>query len=582
MSETETETEYLKPSREDFAALLDENLKNQKLREGQVAKGRITQIENDFAIVDVGLKTEGRVPLNEFGTLGNRGEVNIGDEVDVFVERIENVLGEAVLSCDKARREGAWQDLETAYNEKRNVQGAVLARVKGGFTVDLGGAQAFLPGSQIDVRPNSDSQVAINEVQKFQILKIDRRRNNIVVSRRAVLEEDRVLERNKMIGNLEEGQTVEGIVKNTTEYGAFVDLGGIDGLLHVTQISWKRISDPGEVLQVGQKITVKIIRINNETQRINLSMKHLEEDPWESMSEKYSVGTKIIGRITNTTEYGAFVEIEPGIEGLVHVSEMSWTQKGATPDNIVSINQEVETVVLEVDLAKRRISLGIKQCQENPWEGFLSANPTGTKIKGVIKNITDFGMFVGVGKNLDGMVHISDLSWEEKGEEAIKKYKVGDEVEVVVLAVEMEKERVSLGIKQISSGDISELKNFKRGQTITCTVLETKDSGLDVEIANSGVRGFIRRADLARDSKDQRPERFASDQKVDVKITQLDFKMNKISLSIKALEEEEEKETLKQYGSTDSGASLGDILGSALRFGRRKKDDDETKTENKE
>lgn len=572
----------LQASRDEFAALLDDSLKDDRLREGRVVKGRIAQIENGFAVIDVGLKTEGRVSLNEFGSPGNRGDVSIGDEVDVYVERIENILGEAVLSCDRARREGVWQDLEKAHLDKTKVKGAISARVKGGFTVDLGGAQAFLPGSQIDVRPVADNQAMVDEVQEFQILKIDRKRNNIVVSRRAVLEENRVHERNKMLDTLEEGQITEGIIKNITDYGAFVDLGGFDGLLHVTQISWRRISDPNEVLKTGDKIKVKIIRINSETQRVNLSMKHLEGDPWEDISKKYNVGSKVKGRVTNTIEYGAFVEIEPGIEGLVHVSEMSWTKKNTTPEKIVEVNQEIEAIVLEVDMAKRRISLGMKQCQDNPWEKYLEETPIGSKLTGTIKNITDFGLFVGLDNDLDGMVHISDLSWEEKGEDIIKKYKIGDKIDVSLLAVEVDKERVSLGIKQISSGDISVISHLKRDEVITCTVLDSKDSGLDVEIAGSGARGFIRRADLAKDRNEQRPERFAVGQKVDVKITQLDFKTNKIVLSIKALEAAEEKEAVKQYGSTNSGASLGDILGSALPFGWGKKKPEEEKEEEKE
>ena len=574
---SEAETPSPKPSHEEFAALLDDSLKNDELREGRVVKGRVTQFENDYAIVDVGLKTEGRVPLNEFGAPGHRGEVNIGDEVDVYVERVENMLGEAVLSCDKARREGAWKDLERAHQEGRNVEGAILARVKGGWTVDLGGAQAFLPGSQIDIRPIRDTKSLIDQSQEFQILKIDRHRNNIVVSRRAVLEESRAVERNKMLENLEEGQIVEGIVKNITEYGAFVDLGGIDGLLHVTQLSWRRINDPAELLETGSTIKVKVIRINHETQRVNLSMKHLAEDPWTNIIDKYPKGTKITGRITNTTEYGAFVEIEPGIEGLVHVSEMSWLKKNVQPSSMVSISQEIEAVVLDIDLEKRRVSLGMKQCQENPWVLFAEHSPVGTKIEGKIKNITDFGLFIGLGEGLDGMVHISDLSWEKRGDQAVKAYKVGDQVEAVVLSVEAEKERVALGIKQMSGGDLSALADMKKGDTVTCTVLEAKDSGIDVEIANSGVRGFIRRGELARERSEQRPERFALDQKVDAKITQLDVKSNRIALSIKALEIEEEREAVKQYGSTDSGASLGDILSSALRLGRRKKEDKEDK-----
>ena len=571
---SEADLSYSQAHRDEFAALLDKSLGENQLREGQVVTGRIAQIENDFAIVDIGLKTEGRIPLSEFGGPGNRGNVNVGDEVEVYVERIENILGEAVLSCDKAKREGAWHELEKAFLDKRNVEGAISARVKGGFTVDLGGAQAFLPGSQIDVRSSTDSQALIDQLQEFQILKIDRKRNNIVVSHRAVMEENRSKARDKMLDNLSEGQTVEGVIKNITEYGAFVDLGGVDGLLHVTEISWRRITDPNEVLKTGDKIAVKVIRINHETQRVNLSMRHLETDPWETISTKYKVGEKVKGVITKTMEYGAFVEIEPGIEGLVHVSEMSWTKKNTQPNKIVEIEQEIEAIILEVDIAKRRISLGMKQCQNNPWETYLEAHSVGDKIKGVIKNITDFGLFIGLTDELDGMVHISDLSWDEKGEEAVKQYKIGDEVEASLLSVDAETGRIALGIKQISAGDISKLHEAKKkGDIITCIVLEAKDSGLDVEIADFGVRGFIRRADLSQDRNEQQPERFAVGQKVDVKITQLDFKANKIALSIRALEADQEKEALKQYGSAKSGASLGDMFASVLpaAFGKRKK-----------
>ena len=569
---TQIVEDFPHPSRGEFEAILNKALADNELREGRVVKGRVTQIENDAAIVDVGMKTEGRVLLREFGQPGRSGEVNIGDEVEVYVERIENMLGEAVLSCDKARRESIWQDLEHAHAQGRAVMGTITSRVKGGATVDLGGAMAFLPGSQIDVRPIQDVNALVDQELDFQILKIDRVRNNIVVSRRAVLEESRTVERNKMLETLKEGAIVEGIVKNITDYGAFVDLGGIDGLLHVTQVSWRRISYPGEVLTAGDKIKVQVIRINNETQRVNLSMKHLEADPWDGAVQKYPVGGKIRGRVTNITEYGAFIELEPGVEGLVHISEMSWMKNSTAPEKIVSISQEVDAVVLEIDMQKRRISLGMKQCEDNPWAIFAGKNPPGTKVSGEIKNITDFGLFIGLQDGLDGMVHMSDLSWEASGEAELKKYKQGESVEAVILAVDTEKERISLGIKQLTGGDLAARKSFKKKDVVTCTVIETKESGIEVEIGAQNVRAFIRRAELARERTEQRPDRFAVGQKVDAHIVQSDPKTGKLTLSIKALEIAEEKEAVEQYGSAESGASLGDILGRVMSIGRKKQE----------
>ncbi len=580
LDSTKIAEDYPHPTRGEFEDVLNKALANHELREGRVVKGRVTQIENDAAIVDVGLKTEGRVMLREFGMAGQRGEVNIGDEVEVYVERIENMLGEAVLSCDKARRESVWQDLEQAHAEGRVVEGTITSRVKGGATVDLGGAMAFLPGSQIDVRPIQNVSVLIDQQLGFQILKIDRVRNNIVVSRRAVLEESRTVERNKMLETLKEGDIVEGVVKNITDYGAFVDLGGIDGLLHVTQISWKRISYPGEVLKTDDKIKVQVIRINNDTQRVNLSMKHLEADPWEGVVEKYPINSKIRGRVTNVTEYGAFIELEPGVEGLVHISEMSWMKNNTAPEKIVSISQEVDAVVLEIDMQKRRISLGMKQCEDNPWAVFASKNPPGTKKSGEVKNITDFGLFIGLEDGLDGMVHMSDLSWDANGETELKKYKQGQIVEAVILGVDSDKERISLGIKQLSGGDLAARKSFKKKDVVTCTVVETKEGGIEVEIGTQGVRAFIRRAELARDRSEQRPDRFAVGQKVDARIMQSDSQTGKLTLSIKALEIADEKEAVAQYGSAESGASLGDILGRVMNIGRKKRDkDDEDKDE---
>ncbi len=562
------------PSRDDFAAMLEASFDTQSPQEGNVIKGRIVAIENDYAVVDVGLKTEGRVPLKEFGMPGQPPNVKIGDTVEVYLERIENAMGEAVLSRDKARREESWIRLERAFNDQTQVIGVIFGRVKGGFTVDLDGAVAFLPGSQVDVRPMRDVGPLMNQQEKFMILKMDRRRGNIVVSRRAVLEERRAEERTSLVASLKEGQVIEGVVKNITDYGAFVDLGGVDGLLHVTDIAWRRVSHPTEVLNVGQTVTVQIIKINPDTQRISLGMKQLMTDPWEGVGAKYPVGAKFQGKVTNVTDYGAFVELEPGVEGLVHVSEMSWVKKNVAPSKIVTPGTEVDVQVLEVDSNKRRISLGLKQTQENPWEQFAREHPPGSTIEGEIKSITEFGLFVGLGEDLDGMVHLSDISWERGGDEAVKDYEKGQMVKAKVLDVDVEKERVSLGIKQLESDPMDKVGPLKRGSTVTVTVSEVNDGGIEVELAD-GLKSFIRRADLSRDRAEQRPERFGKGDKVDVMVVSFDKGARKIGLSIKAREMAEEKEAVAQYGSSDSGASLGDILGAALRKRSTKRGEDD-------
>ncbi|RMD65227.1 MAG: 30S ribosomal protein S1, partial [Alphaproteobacteria bacterium] len=568
MAETATQTPEAQKSseiqKESFAALLDETLGTTDSLEGTVLKGTIVAIDGEYAIVDVGLKSEGRVPLKEFAEAGRPPEIKVGDEVEVYLERMENKDGLAVLSREKAKREEAWIQLEQAFKEGRRVTGVIFGRVKGGFTVDLSGAVAFLPGSQVDIRPVRDIGPLMGTPQPFQILKMDRSRGNIVVSRRAVLEETRAEQRSELIASLKEGQVLEGVVKNITDYGAFVDLGGVDGLLHVTDISWKRINHPSEVLSIGQQVKVQVIRFNPETQRISLGMKQLEADPWEGVAAKYPRGAKLKGRVTNITDYGAFVELEPGVEGLVHVSEMSWTKKNIHPGKIISTSQEVEVMVLDVDEQKRRISLGLKQCLPNPWEAFLAAHPPGSELEGEIKNITEFGLFVGLPGDIDGMVHFSDLDWTLPGEEAVKKYKKGDIVRVKVLDVDVDKERVSLGIKQLSSDPFEKaVGNYKKGDVVTCTVHQILDNGIEVELSD-GVIGFIRRADLARERSEQRPDRFAIGEKVDAKITAIDPKTRKITLSIKQREIEEEKKAMADYGSVESGASLGEILGAAI------------------
>ena len=563
-------TAALNPSRDDFAALLDESLLTRGMVEGRVVPATVVAIENDFVVVDVGLKTEGRIPMREF--LAEPGDIApvVGDIVDVYLDRIENALGDAVLSREKARREEAWTRLEKQFAAGEAVMGALVGRVKGGFTVDLGGANAFLPGSQVDIRPVRDVGPLMNIVQPFAILKMDRQRGNIVVSRRAVLEESRASERAEIVGQLKEGEIREGVVKNITDYGAFVDLGGIDGLLHVTDMSWKRINHPSQVLNVGDTVKVQIVKINPDTQRISLGMKQLLTDPWDGVNTKYAVGTKLSGRVTNITDYGAFVELEPGVEGLVHVSEMSWTKKNAHPSKMLSTSQEVEVVVLDVDGEKRRISLGVKQGMGNPWEQFLADHPVGSNIEGEVKNITEFGLFVGLNPEIDGMVHLSDIAWDAQGEEALQRFNKGDIVKARVLDVDIEKERISLGIKQVGDDPVAGA-DYRKGQVITVEVVEITSGGIEVAFGEgNALKSFIRKSDLARDRGDQRPERFAVGDRIDAAVTQFDKSSRRVSLSVKAMEMAEEKEAIAQFGSSDSGASLGDILGAALKTGDKK------------
>ncbi|MGB3796595.1 MAG: 30S ribosomal protein S1 [Alteraurantiacibacter sp.] len=558
------------PSRDDFAAMLDEQLGGAEGGfEGRVVKGTVTAIENGMAVVDVGLKSEGRVNLKEFSRVDGEHGLSVGSEVEVFVDRVENADGEAMLSRDRARREAAWDKLENEFGEGKRVEGRIFGRVKGGFTVDLDGAVAFLPGSQVDIRPVRDVTPLMDVPQPFQILKMDRRRGNIVVSRRAVLEETRAEQRSELIDKLAEGQVTDGVVKNITDYGAFVDLGGIDGLLHVTDMSYKRVNHPSEVIEIGQTVTVQIIRINAETQRISLGMKQLESDPWEGVGAKYPVGAKVNGQVTNITEYGAFVELEAGIEGLVHVSEMSWTKKNVHPGKIVSTSQEVEVMVLEVDSEKRRISLGLKQAQSNPWDDFAEKFPVGSTVQGEVKNATEFGLFIGLPGDVDGMVHMSDIAWGISGEDALALHRKGEEVEAVVLDVDVDKERISLGMKQLEKGAPSAegaagAGSLRRGEVVTVTVLEVRDGGLEVQVGEDGATGFIKRSDLGRDRDEQRPDRFQTGQKMDAMVTGFD-RSKKPNFSIKAYQIAEEKEAVAQFGSADSGASLGDILGEALK-----------------
>ncbi|HTV87685.1 MAG TPA: 30S ribosomal protein S1 [Stellaceae bacterium] len=550
---------------ENFAAMLDESLGIANGLEGTVVKGRIIAIENDAALIDVGLKSEGRVPLKEFATPGAAADLHVGDTVEVFLERLEDKNGEAQLSREKARREEAWTQLEKNFQANERVTGTIFGRVKGGFTVDLNGAVAFLPGSQVDIRPVRDIGPLLGSPQPFQILKMDRSRGNIVVSRRAVLEESRAEQRSELVASLKEGQILNGVVKNITDYGAFVDLGGVDGLLHVTDIAWRRINHPSEALHIGQNVKVQVIRFNPETQRISLGMKQLEADPWEGVELKYPAGAKFKGRVTNITDYGAFVELEPGVEGLVHVSEMSWTKKNVHPGKIVSTSQEVEVMVLDVDPQKRRISLGLKQVMANPWEAFVEEHPVGGTVEGEVRNITEFGLFVGLPGDIDGMVHLSDIDWNRAGEDAVKDYRKGELVRVKVLDVDVDKERISLGIKQLEADPFETgMAMLKKGEVVTATICGVAEGGVEVMLADN-VPGFIRKSELSRDRSEQRPDRFAVGERVDAKITAIDRATRRVTLSIKAREVDEEKRAMQEFGSSDSGASLGDILGAAIR-----------------
>jgi small subunit ribosomal protein S1 len=578
--ETQTAEEVLAPTvKENFAEMLEESLGADGRFEGRVVTGTILAVENDDVLIDVGLKSEGRVSLKEFGSAEETAEIKLGDTVDVFVERFEDRDGIVRLSREKARREEAWTELEKSFKKTERVNGVIFGRVKGGFIVDLSGAVAFLPGSQVDIRPVRDITPLMNTPQPFQILKMDPLRNNIVVSRRAVLEETRSEARSELISNLSEGQVLEGVVKNITDYGAFVDLGGVDGLLHVTDIAWRRVNHPSEVLQIGQALDVQVIRFNAETQRISLGLKQLEVDPWEGIEAKYPPGTKFTGRVTNITDYGAFVELEPGVEGLVHVSEMSWTKKNVHPGKIVSTSQEVEVVVLDAAPDKRRISLGLKQCQDNPWEGFVSKFTVGSEVEGEIKNITEFGLFIGLYGEIDGMAHLSDLSWSQSGEEALSEYKKGDMVKAKVLDVDVEKERIGLGIKQLTEDTVgTSLGELKKGTVVTCSITKILVSGIEV-LVNDTTPGFIKKGDLSRDRSEQRSDRFAAGEKIDAKVTQVDKTSRKLTLSVKDLEVEEEKKAMKTYGSSDAGASLGDILGAAFQKKAEKIDAEEEEIE---
>jgi small subunit ribosomal protein S1 len=562
-------------SNENFAELLEESLKKESKKVGSLVKGLVVAIEKDSVVVDIGYKAEGRVPLREFTSPDKKPVV--GDEVEVFFENAENKFGDAVLSRERAKREAAWAVMENALKNKDQVKGNIFSRVKGGFSVDLNDAIAFLPGSQVDVKVIKDNSYLLGTEQVFHILKMDRKRGNIVVSRRSVLEEGRAEAKKELVSNIEEGQIMEGVVKNITDYGAFVDLGEVDGLLHVTDISWKRISHPSEVLKIGQKITVKLIKYNIETQRLSLGMKQLNDDPWKGAGDKFQVGNKYEGMVTNIADYGAFVEIDKGIEGLVHVSEMSWTKKSNNPFKMVTAGKKVEVIILDFDEEKRRLSLGMKQATDNPWEKVQNDLPVDSIHEGEINNITEFGLFIKINDEIDGLIHVNDLSWSENPDQSIKKYSKGEKVKTKVLEVDIEKERISLGIKQLEKDPFAEVTKdkLKNGKVVTCIIENVLDSGLEVKI-DDDIKGFIKRTELSRDKEEQKSSRFAKGEKVDAMVSNIDKNNRKIMLSIKAMELADEKKAMKDYGSADSGASLGDILGAALEAKSSDKEKKET------
>jgi len=548
---------------EEFETLLDEYFTLESPKVGNVVKGKILAIESGQVIIDVGSKVEGRIDYKEFTGPGNLEEVNVGDEVDVYYESVENGSGLAVISRERARREEAWERLLKAHENNEKVEGSIVNRVKGGFTVDLGGVIAFLPGSQVNIRPMRDIETLMGTLETFAILKMDRDKNNIVVSRRAILEESRAELRAEIVNKLTEGEIIEGTVKNITDYGAFVDLGGVDGLLHITDMSWGRIKHPSEVVSINKTVKVRVVNINQESQRISLGIKQLREDPWLTVDENYPVQTKHKGHVTNITDYGAFVELEPGIEGLIHISEMSWNKKNSTPSRLVSTSQEVEVMVLDIDKEKRRISLGLKQTMPNPWQEFAEKYPRGTRLEGEIKNITEFGLFVGLDYDIDGMIHLSDLSWDKPGSELVSEYNPGDVVEVVVSEIDVDKERVALSIKDLETDPFLEATSgLFKGKTVTVNVTEILDNAIEVELR--GITTIIKRSDLGKDMDNQLPSKFKVGQEVEAQITHVDSSSRKLGLSIRLLEMKEAKEAVEKYSSNDTGGLLGDILGEAL------------------
>ena len=561
---------------ENFSELLEQSLVDFKYKEGQIIKGRVLSIVNDTVVVDVGLKAEGRIPIKEFHSPGEEHGVKVGESYDVYLEKLENKEGEALLSRERARKEESWTNLEKIQNQKEQIMGVITGRVKGGFAVDINGAVAFLPGSQVDLKPVKDISPLINKPQPMIILKMDKLRGNIVVSRRVLLEESRKADRSKLLSDINEGDKLKGTVKNITDYGVFVDLGGMDGLIHVTDLSWERVNHPSEMFSIGEQIEVIVTKYDKENNRISLGLKQLTKDPWENVESLYSVGSKVKSSISSIADYGAFIELEKGVEGLIHTSEMSWVNKNINPNAILKVGEEVEVVILEIDNSKRRISLGLKQCTENPWKTFASSNKDGDIIEGKIKNITDFGIFVGLTNELDGLIHASDISWEDNGEKAILDFKIDQTIKSKILDIDVDKERVSLGIKQLTKGSNKTEKLISK--TVTCVIKKINEDKIFV-VFDDDLNGVIKKSNLAKVKTEQNTGRFAVGEKIDAKVLKKIPKDGSYELSVKDLEIQEEKEALKEYGSSSSGASIGDIIGAALEEGKKKnsKSSDEKK-----
>jgi small subunit ribosomal protein S1 len=550
------------PMTQSFAEMFEESLANQELRRGAVVTGTVVAIQPDSVIVNAGLKSEGVIPIEEFKNTSGELEVQVGDEVEVSLEAIEDGFGETRLSREKAKRDQVWRRLEKAFENEDIVKGVISGKVKGGFTVDIEEIRAFLPGSLVDVRPVRDPVYLEGKELEFKVIKLDQRRNNVVVSRRAVVETEFSAEREALLESLQEGMTVKGIVKNLTDYGVFVDLGGIDGLLHITDMAWKRVKHPSEIVNVGDEIDVKVLKFDRERNRVSLGMKQLGQDPWADLARRYPANSRLFGKVTNIADYGCFVEIEEGVEGLVHVSEMDWTNKNVNPSKVVHVGQEVEVMVLDIDEERRRISLGIKQCFPNPWDEFGATRNKGDHVKGTIKSITDFGIFIGLEGDIDGLVHLSDISWHEPGEEAVRKYSKGDEIEAVVLSVDPERERISLGIKQLEKDPFSNfVAEHSKGSVVTGTVKEVDAKAAIIDLGD-GIDGTLRASELSRDRIEDARTVLSVGDEVEAKFMGVDRKSRAIMLSIKAKDSDDEAAMMQDYGSgsTEATTNLGDVL----------------------
>jgi small subunit ribosomal protein S1 len=549
---------------ESFAQLFEEFLNETELQQGTIVKGTVVGIENGFVLVDAGLKSESAIPAEQFKNAAGELEVEVGTQVDVALDAVEDGFGETQLSREKAKRHEAWIVLEKAYEEAETVVGVINGKVKGGFTVELNGIRAFLPGSLVDVRPIRDNAHLENKELEFKVIKLDQKRNNVVVSRRAVIESENSVERDELLETLQEGTEVKGIVKNLTDYGAFVDLGGVDGLLHITDMAWKRVKHPSEIVNVGDEILVKVLKFDRDRTRVSLGLKQLGEDPWVAIAKRYPEGHKLSGRVTNLTDYGCFVEIEEGVEGLVHVSEIDWTNKNIHPSKVVNVGDEVEVMVLEIDEERRRISLGLKQCKANPWQSFAEAQAKGDKVTGKIKSITDFGIFIGLEGGIDGLVHLSDISWNVPGEEAVREYKKGDEISAVVLAVDAERERISLGIKQMENDPFNAyVADNKKGALVNGTVTAVDAKGATIELVE-GVEGYIRASEVSRDRVEDASLILSVGDSVESKFTGVDRKNRVINLSIKAKDEAEEQEAMTSLNKSEEGA-FGNAMADAFK-----------------